>query len=142
MSVRRLALLAAALLAAAGNAYAGASGVTGTVTAGPRSEPIANARVVLSGGGRSTVAMTDDQGRYEIASLEPGVRYDVAVEADGLRPASGLDVLVHDGEMRRLDFNLELADLRYAVAVAGSAEDAGTSGPVIGRAVTVRDVEA
>jgi hypothetical protein len=47
-------------------------GVAGTITSGPRSEPIANARVTLQTGDRTATTTTDVWGRYSFASVEAG----------------------------------------------------------------------
>ena len=72
-------VLMLALLAGVRSAYAAESGIAGTITAGPRAEPIANARVALQSGGQSRVTTTDDRGRYEFTSLVPGGPYEVTV---------------------------------------------------------------
>jgi hypothetical protein len=121
--MRRSSLLILMLMACASRARAGESGISGTITAGPRAEPIANARVALRGAERSLVTTTDSRGRYEFGALHPDVHYEVRVEAEGLRPITRSDVTVRDDEMRRVDLHLDLAQIQYSVTVSGRAVD-------------------
>jgi Carboxypeptidase regulatory-like domain len=114
--------------------------VAGTITSGPRSEPIANARVTLQTGNRTMATTTDAWGRYAFAPVEPGQHYVVTVDADGLRPFSRPDVSVGDGETRRVDGNLELADVHYSVVVSGRETSEPATTPRIGREVAEQDI--
>jgi outer membrane receptor protein involved in Fe transport len=116
------------------------SGVAGTITTGPRSEPVANARVTLQREDRTMSTTTDARGRYSFAWVEPGEHYVVTVDAEGLRSFSRSEIAVEDGEIRRVDANLELAVVHYSVAVNGRETDEPTTTPRIGRNVTEQDV--
>ena len=137
--MKRGSVLVLMLLTCASRAQA-ESGIAGTVTAGPRAEPIANARVALRGAEGSLVTTTDNRGRYEFTALHPDVHYEVRVEAEGLRSITRSDLIVRDDEMRRVDLHLDLAEIQYSVTVSGSAIDARGSAPLIGRAVDEQDV--
>ena len=95
----------AALLADAG-------AIRGTVTAGPQSAAIANARVSIRGGGRQQRTQTDADGFYQLAAVVPGIPYVLTVEGDGLRTFSSQPIVLQDGELRRLDVKVMLADAR------------------------------
>ncbi len=132
-------LLALLLVAGAAHADAADGRIAGVVTAGPRSEPIVNARVTLRIAGRTVVTTTDGRGRYEMASIDPGTRGDVTVEADGLRAVVRPGVRIGEGETS-LDFNLDLADFHDSVVVTGRDGEDRTAAPEIGRTIGERDI--
>ena len=61
-------------------------GVSGHILDDGSSQPLANATVELSEGGRLAAALTDRDGRYEVHGLEPG-EYQLFVRAEGYVPA-------------------------------------------------------
>jgi Carboxypeptidase regulatory-like domain/TonB dependent receptor-like, beta-barrel len=115
------------------------SGIAGTVTAGSQSAPIANAQVSLRGGDHRETTQTDAQGHYQFAAVRGDVSYSVTVEAEGLRAFTKSDVVARDGEIARVDVNLELADVHYAVVVGGEVIDLRGAGPDVSRRVDARD---
>lgn len=135
MTLRSLSLITC-LLGFASNAVAGSGELTGTVTAGPHAQPIANARVLLRAGDQLKTARTDALGRYQFPPLEAGVPYEMTVDADGLRTLTRSGVVLGEGEITRVDVNLELADVRDSIVVTGAATDWS----VVARSVTEDDV--
>jgi hypothetical protein len=130
-------LLAALLLAVCPSLYAASSSIRGTVTAGPNATPIANARVVLRGGGHEQADASDSEGRFEFVSLDPSITYSITVEAGGLNPYNRSGIVTKDGETQNIDIKLDLADLHTSVVVtdgivnleAASAEISQTIDP-------------
>jgi outer membrane receptor protein involved in Fe transport len=120
---------------------ADAGAMRGTVTVGPQPAAIANARVSIRGGGRQQSTQTDADGFYQFAALVPGIQYVVTIESDGLRTFSSNTIVLQDGEQRRFDVTMELADARYTVLVTGAAGDARTAPPEIGQKIDADQIE-
>jgi hypothetical protein len=139
----RLAVLATAMLAVLVPQVAAAekSAIAGTVTAGPQSAPIANAQVSLRGGDHRETTQTDAQGHYEFTPVRGDVQYSVTIEAAGLRAFTKSEVVAREGEIARVDVNLELADVYYAIVVDGEVIDLRGAGPDVSRRVDARDFE-
>src|SRR3954468_965533 len=78
--------------------HAAGASLRGSISAGPNSTPIPNARVVLRDAGHEQVTTSDSDGHYEISALDPALSYSIVVEGEGLRPFSKRDISVHDGE--------------------------------------------
>jgi hypothetical protein len=79
------------------------SGISGTVTAGPQSMPIANAQVSLRGGDHRQTTQTDAEGHYAFTPVRGDVSYSVTIEAEGLRAFTKSAVVPREGEVARLD---------------------------------------
>src|SRR5262245_20476569 len=120
--------------------HADAAAVSGTVTAGPRSAPIANARVSLHTPEGRQAMETDGDGRFHFASLLAGTPYVLVIEAEGLRSYSSEPMVLRDGEQRRLEVLMEFAGPEYSMVVAGRAVDVSGSGGELTRAADARQI--
>ena len=110
--------------------------ILGTVTAGPRATPIANARVSLHSKSHDYNAVTDDSGNYIIPALEAGVPYAISIQAEGLRPYEKTGIVLRSGEATRVDATLELANVRESVVVDGGVMNLQTSAAEINQTLT------
>jgi hypothetical protein len=97
--------------------YAVAGSLHGTVTAGPNKTPIADAHVLLRGGGQEQSAYSDPGGNYEFLALNPALSYAMVVEAEGLRTFTRSEIHIAEGESQRIDANLEMANVHSSVLV-------------------------
>ena len=117
-------VLALALLAVEVASAQQANGVlAGTVT-DPQGGvlPGASVSAVHLPTGASAEAVTGADGRYEMANLRSGGPYRVTVQMIGFRIQEQRDVVVTPSEVRRVDFELQLASVDEAVTVtAGTA---------------------
>ncbi|NLR94240.1 TonB-dependent receptor [Flammeovirga agarivorans] len=86
----------------ASTAFAQKGIIRGTVTELPRNEPVPYATVVIQG--TSTGATTDDNGKYQIENLEPGL-YNIVVNYVGYGPASQ-EVEVSNARPAVINFSL------------------------------------
>jgi hypothetical protein len=89
----------------------------GTITAGPNNTPIANASVLITGGGHAYRAVSDAVGHYEFLALDQAQTYVVVVEAAGLRSFTHNGIRIAEGDEQQLDVNLELPDVRSSIFV-------------------------
>ena len=112
----KIRLLTSLMLALCPILHAAGASLRGTITAGPNSTPIPNARVVLRAGGHEQVATSDSDGHYEFTALDAALSYSIVVEGEGLRSFSQRDISLHDGETV-VDANLQLADVHTTVLV-------------------------
>jgi hypothetical protein len=141
MSRRLCAVVILAIGCAHAALLADAGAMRGTVTAGPQSAAIANAHVSIHGGGREQSTQTNADGFYQLAALVPGIPYVLTVEGDGLQTFSSEAIVLRDGELRRLDVKLALADARYSVLVTGTAGDARGSAPDVSQRIDGSQIE-
>ncbi|HEY7288717.1 MAG TPA: TonB-dependent receptor [Vicinamibacterales bacterium] len=83
---------------------------------------------------RPRVSITSTDGVYTAPSLAPGA-YRIDVELAGFKPIRREGVLVSTGEKVRLDFNLQVGDVREQVTVNGDApllrQETGSLGTVV-----------
>jgi outer membrane receptor protein involved in Fe transport len=141
MSRRLCAFVILAIGCAQAVLWADAGALRGAVTAGPQAAGIANARVSIRGGGRQQQTQTDADGFYQLAALVPGIPYVLTVDGDNLRTFSSRPIVLQDGELRRLDVTMELADARYSVLVTGSAVAARSTAPDVSQRVDAEAIE-
>ena len=79
--------------------------------------PIADAHIVLSGGGHTFVTTSDADGRYELTGIDTAATYTILVDVKGMRPFTQGEISVRDDEASRLDAHLLLRDVRTEVIV-------------------------
>ena len=117
----RLEAFAAALLLALGSPAAAQfpGALSGVVTDGGDGAPIAAALVEMGEAGRS--ARTDAAGAFVLRGLDAGT-YEVWVRRAGYAPRR-LEVVVHDGQARRLDVSLMPLPLMLDSLRVASAPD-------------------
>lgn len=72
-----------------------------------KSQPLPGVTVTLSGRGVPKVAVTDGEGRYQLASLEPGV-YKLRFELEGFKPVERPETVVTAGQAATADASLEV----------------------------------
>lgn len=98
-------------------AHAVGGQLTGTVT-DPNGAVIVGASVTVAApaGGQKFTAMTDDEGRYKIENLAPGV-YLVTIKAAGFSEARREGVGITEGRAATLDVKLEVAPVEGLVPV-------------------------
>ena len=84
---------------------------TGTVT-DPSQAAVAGAKVVAvdAATGRSWTAQTNESGVYRLVSLPAGSDFEVRLEQPGFKTAKQQRLTLDVGEVKRLDFVLELGD--------------------------------
>jgi hypothetical protein len=119
--------------------------LTGSITAGPHAVPIADARISVRAFGTSAspshATQSDADGQYSIANLPVDVVYALTVEARGFRPFTRTGISLREGETTRVDITLELADVRDAVIVPGSASDVSGATAGVNQTVEARDID-
>ncbi len=129
---------------------AGEGRLVGTITAGPRAVPIADARVSVHPTGAApaadqaaaaTAARSDADGQFTFANLPVDAAYVITVDARGFRPLTRTGIRLRAGQTTRLDINLEVADVRDAVTVPGTIGDARGTTTSVSQAVEARDIE-
>jgi iron complex outermembrane receptor protein len=115
--------LACVLLVAARPAVAAAQsqGITGVVR-DPQQAVVPGAQVILTDARATarTTTVTDGQGRYSFAPLEPD-RYVVEVRARGFQVATSVEIMLAPGENPTRDFVLALAGATESVTVTAPA---------------------
>jgi len=89
----------------------------GTITAGPNKTPLANASVLVQGGGHEYRTTTDAEGHYAFSAISQAPAYEVMVEAAGLRTFTRSQIHLSDSEEQPLNITLDLADVRSNVIV-------------------------
>lgn len=109
--------LAALVLTLCSTAFAATGKIQGSLTAGPNAAPVANAHIVLSGGGQEQEAISNHGGEFEFTAVEVGASYSVTVEGEGMKPVTKSRIVVADGQITRVDFTLELAGPNTSVLV-------------------------
>src|SRR5262245_8836069 len=107
---------------------AGPAELRGTVV-GPDGKPITHATIIDDGTARQR-AISDDLGFFAISDIDPSLKYDLLVLADGFRPA-----LLKQIDPRRSDAKLKLEtlpkNLNADQLVRGRVVDAGGQ-PIVG----------
>jgi len=111
------------LAAGAGNLHAqAASGELTGIVKDRTGSPVPGVTVTVTGiaTNRQHVIITTREGVYSAPSLRPG-QYRIEVALNGFKPIRREGVGVHTGEKVRLDFVLEVGDVREAVTVKADA---------------------
>lgn len=98
-------------------AFAATGKIQGNLTAGPNAAPVANARIVLRGGGHELAVHANPGGEFEFTAVEVGVSYSISVEVEGMKPVNQSGIQVADGQITRVDFTLQLAGPNTSVLV-------------------------
>ena len=98
--------------------------------------PKAVVTVVDEEKGLGRITLSNSQGLYVVASLQPS-RYKVSASAKGFRTTARTGVTVEVGQNAVLDFTLEVGETKEVVTVVGAAEAAnvtdGSVSTVVGR---------
>src|SRR5688572_24762014 len=89
--------------------------------------------------GAVRTVVTDDQGRYTVTNLRPGV-YAVALELSGFA-SSTRDVSVGVGESKPVDVSMSVAAVAETVTVTGEASILDTSSARVGVNVSPEEIE-
>jgi len=99
------------------------------------------ARLVRTGVTRTTV--TDDEGRYRIIQLEPGI-YNLRASFAGFAPLEKKDLNFIAGKNAQIDFVLALQGLTAEQVVVSAADtpEVDTTRTVVGGTVTTHEVES
>lgn len=93
--------------------------------------------------GTERTVTTNDEGRYRLVELKPGI-YKVTAASAGFGTQARTDLLTVSGQNVQLDFALAPADVQAETTVTTSEEDAplvDTTRTVVGGTVTQREVE-
>lgn len=92
---------------------------TGTVV-DPTSAAVTGAKVTVTETAtqRQFTGVTNESGVYRITSVPAGSAYEIRVEAAGFRALTQSDVRLDVGEVRRLDFNLEVGAVTETITVS------------------------
>jgi Carboxypeptidase regulatory-like domain len=117
-------LLAWCLVASARSVLAqvAAGEITGLVKdPGGSAVPGAAVTVTANSTNRKVVVISSAEGVFTAPSLAPG-EYRVEVELSGFRPVRREGVRLTTGEKARLDFDLELGDVREQVTVTAGGD--------------------
>src|SRR5207249_5013154 len=121
--VRSLVLVAGCLSVGATSALAqlAAGEVTGVVQdPGGANVPGATVTVTDVGTNRQRVVVSNEEGVYTVPSLLPGA-YRIDVELSGFKTVRQHGVRLRTGEKARIDFTLEVGDVREQVTVTADA---------------------
>jgi len=102
--------------------------------------PGASVRVVNNRTQVSAEASTTSEGRFAIASLQPGV-YTLHVEAAGFRSAKVDNLELTVGATVPLNVRLELGNKQDLIVVEAAEERVQVTDAQVARAVTLRDIE-
>lgn len=93
--------------------------------------------------GTERTVTTNDEGRYRIIELKPGL-YKIKVSAPGFGLREKADIETISGQNVQLDFTLAPADVKAATDVTVTEEDAplvDTTRTVVGGTITTREIE-
>ncbi|MBO0722837.1 MAG: carboxypeptidase regulatory-like domain-containing protein, partial [Blastocatellia bacterium] len=93
--------------------------ITGTIR-DPADAIVPNAKVVATAEstGNSKTAVTDDQGRYTLSFLQPGV-YKISVEVSGFKTLTRSGITLEVAQVLTLDHKLEVGATQEIVQVTG-----------------------
>jgi len=78
--------------------------------------------------------VTNDQGYYTIANLNPGL-YDVSVHKEGFRTITRTGVQLNVAQVARMDFDLAIGEVRETVTVAAEVPILSTERATIGQVI-------
>jgi hypothetical protein len=114
---------------------------TGTVTDSSQAV-VAGAKVVAvdAATGRSWTAQTNESGVYRLVSLPAGSDFEVRVEQPGFKTAKQQRLTLDVGEVKRLDFALELGEVTESVMVSGEPPALNLEKGEISAVVTERKI--
>ncbi|MDZ4796991.1 MAG: carboxypeptidase regulatory-like domain-containing protein [Bryobacteraceae bacterium] len=127
MQTRCIQVFAAALIAAAlwSGTQARAQVLYGTVVgvatdSSGSQVPRAAVKLTAADTGQIREALTDEQGRFNLANVLPGA-YTVSINAAGFKPVNRTGVPVTISSVTRVDFALEVGSISDSVTVSGDA---------------------
>ena len=124
-------------------AQQGATAIIGEVT-DPQGNAVTGAKVVASdpGSGVTREAVTDDQGRFQLLSLQPGT-YTVRVEFTGFRTAVTDKIEALVSSTQKLNIRLELGSVADTIEVTeGIVAPVNTTDATLGNAFTSAQILA
>src|ERR1041384_1061258 len=147
MNIRACALALVAIIVCVGNV--GAQDLDSVTVSGSVADqngariPAALVEAVLMRSGTKRTAMTDEQGRYRIIQLEPGV-YMLRVSAKGFATRQQDNLTFVSGKNVHADFLLEPESISVVpiVVTAGETPLVDTTRTVVGGAITTHEVES
>ena len=113
--------LAALLIASVCLAQSPTAEITGRVT-DPKNALIPGAKVVSrnTSKGATRETTTNESGYYTIPVLEPG-DYEVSVQSPGFKPVTRSGIVLQVNQTARIDFALDIGDVKETVIVAADA---------------------
>jgi hypothetical protein len=144
MSMRRVALTVAVLLALAGPRPGHSQVLYGTLTGNvtdPASAPVPSVSVEATNQETNVKSdtTTDDRGIYRFTNLQPGL-YKVSVSAKAFRAFTQTSVPVQPNEIRRVDVQLQIAQTTETIEVSTGAVVLQTDKADIHTEVTQQEV--
>ncbi|HEX8775277.1 MAG TPA: TonB-dependent receptor [Pyrinomonadaceae bacterium] len=118
------------------------TGIRGVVRAESNGSVIAGARVLVRNEAVQVrrEVLTDNEGRFSIYGLPPGIAYEVVAEADGFRQSTNSDVRLVSGDALTLDIKLELRAIKESVTVTDETPAVVNNAPEISQIVDARRV--
>ena len=122
-------------------AWAATGTIHGTVTAGPKQMPIANASVVLRGQGHTLATTSGPDGEFEFRLVEEGSNYSITVEGEGLALLSKEGLTVAPDQTQEIDAHMQLATTRSDVLVTQGVIDLDSTGTEISQTISSTEVE-
>lgn len=137
-------LLSILLVVSNANLAYGQGGGNATITGraiDPKGASVPNANVTVTNtetGSTRTTTTTSD-GLFRFDNLPPGI-YDVVLEASGFTKAAAKSVKVQVGEVRDVNFNLELAGQQQSVVVTSELPMVETTKTDVSTVVTDKEV--
>ncbi len=102
--------------------------------------PGANVTVTEQGTGRTQTVMTNSEGAYTVAQLQPG-RYDLRIEASGFKPVLQKDVVLETDETQRVNVALEAGSVSETITVVADTPVVNTDTSDKGEVITNRQVQ-
>lgn len=116
------------------------TGVRGVVKSQAEGSVIQGASVTVSNDALQIKrdATTDEEGRFAVFGLPPGVSYEVSVVAEGFRPYVHRSVNLVSGEAATMDLALEVNVLQETVNVTGDTSAVVNNAPEISQVVDTR----
>ncbi|HZT34057.1 MAG TPA: TonB-dependent receptor [Bryobacteraceae bacterium] len=111
------------------------TGILGKVT-DPTGAAVAGAKVTITqpASGLSRSAATGADGTYEVRYLVPG-QYTLSVEAAGFRAERRADVVIQIAQLARVNFSLQIGEVREVVSVTGAPPLLQTQNATLGEVV-------
>lgn len=117
-----------------------ASEIHGFVTAGSPPSPIKNARVLLRANGVERSTVTDDAGSYHFVGVPENSPIVLQVEAEGLQTLTKSEIVLHPGESRALDLNMQLAGPHSSVFVAADVFEMPQQAAVVSQGISQKEL--
>ena len=133
--------LGALFLTLSSAAFAATGKIEGNLTAGPNAAPVANAHIVLRGGGHELAVNSNPEGGFEFTAIEAGASYSVSVEGEGMKPVTRSGIIVADGQITRVDFTLELAGPYTSVLVDSGLVNLESASAEIAQSIDKTEVD-